>query len=61
LGGTRSSRAVLTRLDHSGRRVYDAPLAWMARFADGRLLAVTSYPSRDEALAARPEPPSEDG
>jgi ketosteroid isomerase-like protein len=42
----------VTAFDHSNRRVYDAPLAWMARFSDGRLLAVTSYPSRDEALAA---------
>jgi ketosteroid isomerase-like protein len=51
----------VTAFDHSGRRVYDAPLAWMARFSDGRLLAVTSYPTRDEALAAGPEPVSEDG
>jgi len=51
----------VTAFDHSGRRVYDAPLAWMARFSDGRLLAVTSYPSRDEALATGPEPRSEDG
>jgi hypothetical protein len=102
LGGTRSSRAVFTRLwdaygkgrlddalhlidpgchlrvsvtevdagtivvtghvtafDHSGRRVYDAPLMWMALFSDGRLRAVTSYSSRDEALAAAAEPRAE--
>ena len=31
----------------------------MARFSDGRLLGVTSYPSRDEALAAGCEPRAE--
>jgi ketosteroid isomerase-like protein len=46
----------VTAFDHSGRRVYDAPLVWMALFSDGRLLAVTSYASRDEALAAAAEP-----
>jgi ketosteroid isomerase-like protein len=49
----------VTAFDHSGRRVYDAPLAWMARFSDGRLLSVTSYGSRDEALAAAAEPGTE--
>jgi ketosteroid isomerase-like protein len=42
----------LTAFDHSGVRVYDAPLAWMAVFDDGRLLRVTSYSTRAEALAA---------
>ena len=40
----------VTAFDHSGRRIYDAPLVWMARFSDGRLLEVTSYSSRAEAL-----------
>jgi hypothetical protein len=42
----------LTAFDHSGVRVYDAPLAWMAEFDDGRLLRVTSYSTPAEALAA---------
>ena len=46
----------VTAFDHSGRRIYDAPLVWLALFSDGRLLAVTSYASRDEALAAAAEP-----
>jgi hypothetical protein len=29
---------------------------WMALFSDGRLLGVTSYSSRAEALAAAAEP-----
>ena len=49
----------VTAFDHSGRRVYDAPLVWMALFSDGRLRAVTSYSSRDEALAAAAEPRAE--
>jgi ketosteroid isomerase-like protein len=49
----------VTAFDHSGRRVYDAPLVWMALFADGRLRAVSSYSSRDEALAAAAEPGAE--
>jgi ketosteroid isomerase-like protein len=46
----------VTAFDHSGKRVYDAPLVWMALFSDGRLLGVTSYSSRAEALAAAAEP-----
>jgi ketosteroid isomerase-like protein len=49
----------VTAFDHSGRRVYDAPLVWMALFSDGRLRAVSSYSSRDEALAAAAEPGTE--
>jgi hypothetical protein len=45
----------VTAFDHSGKRVYDAPLVWMALFSDGRLLGVTSYSSRAEALAAAAE------
>jgi len=45
----------VTAFDHSGRRVYDAPLVWMARFSDGRLLEVTSYSSRASALVAAAE------
>ena len=37
------------------QRIYDAPLVWMALFSDGRLLGVTSYSSRAEALAAAAE------
>jgi hypothetical protein len=46
----------VTAFDHAGIRVYDAPLVWMALFAKGRLLGVTSYSSRAEALAAAAEP-----
>jgi ketosteroid isomerase-like protein len=46
----------VTAFDHSGKRVYDAPLVWMALFSDGRLLGMTSYSSRAEALAAAAEP-----
>jgi ketosteroid isomerase-like protein len=42
----------VTAFDHSGQRVYDAPLVWMALFCDGRLLGVTSYASRADALVA---------
>jgi ketosteroid isomerase-like protein len=45
----------VTAFDHSGRRIYDAPLVWMARFSDGRLLEVTSYSSRAEALVGAAE------
>jgi len=45
----------VTAFDHSGRRVYDAPLVWMARFSDGRLLEVTSYSSRADALGGAAE------
>ena len=45
----------VTAFDHSGRRIYDAPLVWMARFSDGRLLEVTSYSSRASALVAAAE------
>jgi ketosteroid isomerase-like protein len=46
----------VTAFDHSGKRVYDAPLVWMAVFSKGRLLHVTSYATRAEALAAAAEP-----
>ena len=49
----------VTAFDHSGRRIYDAPLVWMARFSDGRLLEVTSYSSRADALVAAAEARSE--
>jgi hypothetical protein len=49
----------VTAFNHSGRRVYDAPLVWMALFSDGRLRTVTSYASRDEALTAAAEPRTE--
>ena len=49
----------VTAFDHSGRRVYDAPLVWMALFSEGRLLGVTSYSSRAEALVAAAEARSE--
>ena len=42
----------VTAFDHSGKRIYDAPLVWMALFSEGRLRGVTSYSSRAEALAA---------
>ena len=45
----------VTAFDHSGQRVYDAPLVWMALFSDGRLLGVTSYASRADALVAAAE------
>ena len=45
----------VTAFDHSGRRIYDAPLVWMARFSDGRLLEVTSYSSRADALGGAAE------
>jgi len=45
----------VTAFDHSGRRIYDAPLVWMARFSDGRLLEVTSYSSRADALLGAAE------
>jgi ketosteroid isomerase-like protein len=45
----------VTAFDHSGRRVYDAPLVWIALFSDGRLLGVTSYSSRADALVAAAE------
>ena len=46
----------VTAFDHSGKRLYDAPLVWTAAFSDGRLLRVTSYSTRAEALAAAEEP-----
>jgi len=49
----------VTAFDHSGKRVYDAPLVWMAVFSKGRLLSVTSYSSRAEALAAAAAPYSQ--
>ena len=45
----------VTAFDHAGRRIYDAPLVWMARFSDGRLLEVTSYSSRADALGGAAE------
>ena len=45
----------VTAFDHSGRRIYDAPLVWMALFSEGRLLGVTSYSSRAEALVGAAE------
>jgi SnoaL-like protein len=45
----------VTAFDHSGRRIYDAPLVWMALFSRGRLLDVTSYASRADALVAAAE------
>jgi hypothetical protein len=45
----------VTAFDHCGQRVYDAPLVWMALFSDGRLLGVTSYGSRADALVAAAE------
>ena len=49
----------MTAFDHSGARVHDAPLVWMALFSEGRLLRVTSYCTRAEALAAAAEPRAE--
>ena len=46
----------VTAFNHSGARIYDAPLVWKAVFAKGRLLRVTSYSTRAEALAAAAEP-----
>ena len=46
----------VTGFDHSGTRVYDAPIVWMAVFATGRLLRVTTHSGRAEALAAAAEP-----
>jgi hypothetical protein len=45
----------VTAFDHAGMRIYDAPLVWMALFSKGRLLGLTSYSSRAEALAAAAE------
>ena len=42
----------LTAFDHSGKRAYDAPLAWVAEFYEGRLLRVTSFATAAEALDA---------
>jgi len=49
----------VTAFDHSGRRIYDAPLVWMALFSEGRLLGVSSYSSRADALVAAAEARSE--
>ncbi len=46
----------VTGFDHSGTRVYDAPIVWMGVFATGRLRRVTTYSGRAEALAAAAEP-----
>jgi hypothetical protein len=45
----------VTASDHSGTRVYDAPLVWLGAFSRGRLLRVTPYSTRAEALAAAAE------
>jgi hypothetical protein len=45
----------VTASDHSGTRVYDAPLVWLGAFSQGRLLRVTPYSTRAEALAAAAE------
>ncbi|HEX6621313.1 MAG TPA: hypothetical protein VF024_16735, partial [Solirubrobacteraceae bacterium] len=45
----------VTAFDHAGKRIYDAPLVWLALFSEGRLFAVTSYASRAEALVAAEE------
>jgi ketosteroid isomerase-like protein len=44
--------ARLTAFDHSGARVHDGPLAWLAEFEGGRLRRATCFASREEALAA---------
>jgi ketosteroid isomerase-like protein len=44
--------ARLTAFDHSGARVHDGPLAWMAEFESGRLLRATYFPTRADALRA---------
>jgi ketosteroid isomerase-like protein len=44
--------ARLTAFDHSGARVHDGPLAWMAEFDDGRLLRATYFATRADALDA---------
>jgi ketosteroid isomerase-like protein len=49
----------VTAFDHSGKRIYDAPLVWMAVFSKGRLLHVRSYSTRAEALLAAAEPRQE--
>jgi ketosteroid isomerase-like protein len=46
----------VTAFDHSGKRIYDAPLVWLAAFSNGRLLHVTSYSTRADAVAAAAEP-----
>jgi ketosteroid isomerase-like protein len=51
-GATIVATARLTAFDHSGDRVHDGQLAWMAEFDDGRLRRATYFGSRDEALAA---------
>jgi ketosteroid isomerase-like protein len=52
--------ARLTAFDHSGSRVHDGPLAWMAEFDDGRLARATYFPTRDEALEAADRRPGTD-
>jgi hypothetical protein len=51
-GATIVATAQLTAFDHSGERVHDGALAWMAEFDDGRLRRATYFASRDDALAA---------
>ena len=46
----------VTASDHSGTRIYDAPLVWLGVFSQGRLLRVAPYSTRAQALAAAAEP-----
>jgi hypothetical protein len=52
--------ARLTAFDHSGARVHDGQLAWMAEFDAGRLRRATYFDSRDDALAAAEQRPGTD-
>jgi ketosteroid isomerase-like protein len=52
--------ARLTAFDHSGARVHDGPLAWMAEFDDGRLLRATYFPTRHAAIEAADRRPGTD-
>ena len=58
-GATIVASARLVAFDHSGARVHDGPLAWLAEFEGGRLRRATYFPSRDDALAAARKRPSE--
>ena len=50
--------ARLTAFDHTGRRVHDGPLAWMAEFDGGRLLRATYFATRADALQAAERRPN---
>jgi ketosteroid isomerase-like protein len=50
--------ARLTAFDHTGQRVHDGPLAWMAEFDDGRLLRATYFATRADALQAAERRPN---